>query len=55
MEVLTAALIAGGFTVIVALINRTDKTSRKEHAETYKALGRIEQKIDGHVTDHEKR
>jgi dihydroorotase-like cyclic amidohydrolase len=54
MEVLTAAIIAGGFTVIVAFINRADKTSRKEHAENYKALARIEQKIDGHVTNHEK-
>jgi len=54
MEVLTAALVAGGFTVIVALINRADKTSRKDHAETYQALGRIEQKIDGHVVNHEK-
>jgi len=51
---LTTAVVAGGFTVIVALINRADKTSRKEHAETYKALGRIEQKIDGHVINHEK-
>jgi hypothetical protein len=54
MEVLTAAVVAGGFTVIVALINRADKTSRSEHADNYKALGRIEQKIDGHVTNHEK-
>jgi len=54
MQALWVALVAGGFTVLVAIINRADKTSRKEHAETYKALGRIEQKIDGHVTNHEK-
>ena len=53
MEVLTAAVIAGGFTVIVALINRADKTSRSEHADTHQLLGRIEQKIDGHIKDHE--
>ena len=53
MEVLSAALIAGGFTVIVALINRADKTSRSEHADTHAALGRIEQKIDGHIASHD--
>jgi len=52
MEVLTAAIIAGGFTVIVALINRADKTSRSEHADTHRALGRIEQKIDSHLKEH---
>jgi len=55
MQAFWVALVAGGFTVIVALINRADKTSRKDHAETYQALGRIEQKIDGHVINHEKR
>jgi hypothetical protein len=53
MEMLTAALIAGGFTVVVALINRADKTSRNEHADTHAALGRIEQKIDGHIASHD--
>ena len=53
MEVLTAAVVAGGFTVIVALINRADKISRSEHADTHAALGRIEQKIDGHLQNHE--
>ena len=55
MEALWVALVAGGFTVLVAIINRADKTSQKDHAETYQALGRIEQKIDGHVVNHEKR
>jgi len=54
MQALWVALVAGGFTVLVAIINRADKISRSEHAETYKALGRIEQKIDGHVVNHEK-
>jgi hypothetical protein len=53
VEVLTAALVAGGFTVIVALINRADKTSRSEHADTHLILGRIEQKIDGHIENHD--
>lgn len=53
MEVLTAAIIAGGFTVIVALINRADKTSRTEHADTHRALGRIEQKLDTHLENHD--
>jgi len=55
MQTLWVALVAGGFTVLVAIINRADKTSQKDHAETYQALGRIEQKIDGHVVNHEKR
>jgi hypothetical protein len=54
MQALWVALVAGGFTVLVAIINRADKTNQKDHAETNKALGRIEQKIDGHVTNHEK-
>jgi len=54
LQALWVALVAGGFTVLVAIINRADKTSQKDHAETYKALGRIEQKIDGHVVNHEK-
>ena len=54
MQSLWVALVAGGFTVLVAIINRADKTSQKDHAETYQALGRIEQKIDGHVINHEK-
>lgn len=53
MEALLVALVAGGFTVLVAIINRSDKTSRSEHADTHAALGRIEQKIDGHIKDHE--
>jgi hypothetical protein len=53
MQALWVALVAGGFTVLVAIINRADKTSQKDHAETYQALGRIEQKIDGHVVNHE--
>ena len=52
MQALTVAVIAGGFTVIVALINRADKTSRSEHADTHRALGRIEQKIDSHLKEH---
>ena len=53
MEVLIAALVAGTFTVIVALINQADKKSRSEHADTHLILGRIEQKIDGHIKDHD--
>ena len=52
MQALTVAVVAGGFTVLVALINRADKTSRIEHADTHRALGRIEQKIDSHLKEH---
>lgn len=53
MQTLIVTLIAGGFTIVVALINRADKTSRTEHADTHAALGRIEQKIDGHINNHD--
>ena len=52
MQRLIIAIVAGCFTVIVALINRADKTSRNEHADTHQALGRIEQKIDTHLKEH---
>lgn len=49
---IVAAVIAGGFSVIVALIQRAKKENRVDHAIVQKALGRIEGKLDAHVDDH---
>ena len=46
------ALIAGGFSVLVALIQRAKKENHADHAVVQKALGRIEGKLDAHVEDH---
>jgi len=46
------ALIGGGFSIVVALINKLVKENRGDHAFVSTSLGRIEQKIDGHVEGH---
>ena len=48
------ALIGGGFLVLVALISKIGNDNKKDHGQVHQTLGRIEQKIDGHVTNHEK-
>jgi len=52
-DISLAALIAGGFTVVVALIHRLVKENRVDHGQVATSLGRIEQKIDGHIEHHE--
>jgi hypothetical protein len=44
--------VAGCFSVLVALIHAMRKENRKDHGEVHSALGRIEQKIDGHTENH---
>ena len=46
------ALVGGGFAVLVAVITKVGHDNKKDHGIVHKALGRIEQKIDGHVQDH---
>lgn len=46
------AVIGGGFSVIVALINKYARENRRDHGTVHSALGRIEQKIDGHMENH---
>ena len=46
------AVIAGGFSVLVALIHRLGKQNRKDHGDVSRQLGRIEGKLDAHVEDH---
>jgi hypothetical protein len=47
-------LVGGGFAVLVALINKIGSDNKKDHGEVHKTLGRIEQKIDGHLENHER-
>ena len=49
---IVVSLVGGGFAVLVALITKIGHDNKKDHGIVYKALGRIEQKIDGHVENH---
>jgi Na+/melibiose symporter-like transporter len=49
---ITGVVVAGCFSVLVALIHSMRKENRKDHGEVHSALGRIEQKIDGHTENH---
>lgn len=46
------AVITGGFSVIVALLHKLGRQNRKDHGDVSRQLGRIEGKLDAHVTDH---
>ena len=50
-EVLVS-VIGGGFLVLVALIGKIGSDNKKDHGEVSRTLGRIEQKIDGHLENH---
>jgi hypothetical protein len=43
------ACVGGGFAVLVALISKIGSDNKKDHGEVHNTLGRIEQKIDGHL------
>ena len=49
---IVVSLVGGGFAVVVALITKMGHDNKKDHGIVHKALGRIEQKIDGHVENH---
>jgi hypothetical protein len=49
---LVVALIGGGFAVLVALISKIGNDNKKDHGLVHNTLGRIEQKIDGHIEGH---
>jgi hypothetical protein len=49
---IVVALVGGGFAVLVALISKTGYDNKKDHGIVHRALGRIEEKIDGHVKNH---
>ena len=49
---IVVALVGGGFAVLVALIGKIGHDNRRDHGIVHRALGRIEEKIDGHVKNH---
>lgn len=58
-DIVTVAIVTALGTVLVALINRGHKRNSVEHQENAERLdhliaatGRIEEKIDHHLTDH---
>lgn len=46
------ALIAGGFSVVVALLALIGRRNAKDHATVELHLGRIEGKLDAHLEAH---
>lgn len=58
---LWAAVVTGGFGVIIAMISLLGRSNRREHEENGGKLDlllrgqeRVEGKIDGHINDHAK-
>jgi hypothetical protein len=49
---IVVSLVGGGFAVLVALISKIGHDNKKDHGIVHQSLGRIEQKIDGHVENH---
>ena len=49
---IVVSLVGGGFAVVVALIGKIGYDNKKDHGIVHRALGRIEEKIDGHVKNH---
>ena len=49
---IVVSVIGGGFAVVVALISKIGRENKKDHGEVHRTLGRIEQKIDGHLEGH---
>jgi hypothetical protein len=47
------AVIGGGFSVVVALINKLMKENRHDHGIVADSLDRIETKIDRHIENHD--
>ena len=53
-EIVSAAIVTGAFSVLVAMIERMRRENARDHGSNSGKLDRIEQKIDNHVTDHAK-
>jgi hypothetical protein len=49
---IVVAVIGGCFLVLVAFIGKIGSDNKKDHGEVHRTLGRIEQKIDGHLEHH---
>ena len=50
---IVVAVIGGCFLVLVALIGKIGSDNKKDHGQVHQTLGRIEQKIDGHIEGHQ--
>jgi hypothetical protein len=50
---IVVALVGGGFAVLVALISKIGSDNKKDHGKVHQMLGRIEEKIDHHVENHQ--
>jgi hypothetical protein len=53
-DVVAAALVTGGFSVVVAMLEWTRRQNNRDHGENSRKLDRIEGKIDSHINDHAK-
>jgi len=49
---IVVACVGGCFLVLVALIGKIGSDNKKDHGQVHNTLGRIEQKIDGHIEGH---
>lgn len=49
---IVVSFIGGGFAVLVALISKIGRETKKDHGQVHQTLGRIEEKIDNHVENH---
>jgi hypothetical protein len=52
MEAIIVAIVAAVGGVLAALVQKGRKENVRDHAMVVDALGRIEEKIDGHINDH---
>jgi hypothetical protein len=49
---LSAAIVSGGFLLLIAMIERTRRENNRDHGTNAGKLDRIEGKLDGHINDH---
>jgi hypothetical protein len=47
-----AALISGGFVILVALIEKSRRDNNRDHGQNALKLDRIETKLDDHIDNH---
>jgi len=49
---IVVAVVGGCFALLVALISKIGYDNKKDHGQVHQTLGRIEEKIDNHVENH---
>ena len=54
MEAVIVAVITAIGGIIAVLVQKGRKENVRDHGMVVEALGRIEEKIDGHIVDHAK-